>query len=441
MGSAAVTERRRPLPVLDVRSLPGPETIERRVLANGVVALARENFSSPSVILSGSLAVGALGEPRPRAGLADLTASALMRGTVSRPFERIYETIESLGASLSIGGGTHSTSFRGKSLAEDLPVLLDLINEVLRYPTFPKAQVDRLRAEKLTSLTIRDQDTGSVSQLAFDELLYRDHPYALPSDGYRETVSELTEADVQAFHRRAFGPRDMLLAVVGAVRATEALDAVEAVLGNWRNADQPQPVGLPPVPGLSGIVRRDQVLPGKSQSDLVIGSVGPGRFDPDYLVAALANSILGRFGLMGRLGDVVREDAGLAYSVASSLTGGPGPGPWLVMAGVAPGNVDRALDLIRTEIGRFVKGGVTPQELSDNQANFIGRLPLQMESNEGVAGALVNMERFRLGLDYYQRYPGLVASVTREQIRDTSRRFLDPDLIAIAVAGPGAAGG
>lgn len=436
-----MSERRRPLPVLDVRSLPGPETIQRRVLANGVVVLARENFSSPSVILSGSLAVGALGESRPQAGLADMTASALMRGTASWPFERIYQTIESIGASLSFGAGTHTTSFRGKSLSEDLPVLLGLINEVLRYPAFPKAQVDRLRSEKLTALSIRDQDTGSVSQLAFDELLYGDHPYALPSDGYRETVAGLTEVEIQAFHRRAYGPGDMLLAVVGAVRATEALDAVEAVLGDWRNPDQPQQGDFPPVPGLSGIVRRDQVLPGKSQSDLVIGGVGPSRFDPDYLVAALANGILGRFGLMGRLGDVVREGAGLAYSVASSLTGGPGPGPWQVMAGVAPGNVERALDLIRKEIRRFVKGGVTPLELSDNQANFIGRLPLQMESNEGVAGALVNMERFRLGLDFYQRYPDLVASITREHVLATSRRFLEPDLMAIAVAGPGAAGG
>ena len=436
-----MAESRRRLPKLDIRSLPGPETIQRRVLTNGVIALARENFSSPSVVLSGSLAVGALGEPRPQAGLADLTASALMRGTASWPFERIYETIESIGAGLSFGAGMHTTSFRGKSLAEDLRVLLDLVNEVLRQPAFPKAQIDRLRAEKLTSLSIRDQDTGSVSQLAFDELLYGDHPYARPTDGYRETVSELTEADVYAFHRRAYGPGHMLLAVVGAVRATEALDAVEAILGDWCNPGQPQQIDLPSIQGLSGIVRRDQVLPGKSQSDLVIGSVGPSRFDPDYLVAALANSILGRFGFMGRLGEVVRKDAGLAYSVASSLTGGPGPGPWQVMTGVAPGNVERALDLIRKEIGRFVRGGVTPQELSDNQANFIGRLPLQMESNEGVAGALVNMERFRLGLDFYQRYPGLVASVSREQIQATSRRFLDPDLMAIAVAGPDTAGG
>ena len=434
-------ERRFRYPKLDIRSLPGPETIQRRVLPNGLIILARENFSSPSVVLSGSLTVGALDEPRAQGGLADLTASGLMRGTASRTFEKIYETIESLGAGLSFGAGTHSTSFRGKSLAEDLRVLLVLASEVLRTPEFPKSQMARLRAEKLTGLSIRDQDTGSVAQLTFDELLYGDHPYGLPSDGYRETVSSLSEKTVRAFHRRTYGPRGTLLAVVGAVRAVEALDAVEGAFGDWRNPNQHVQADLPPVAGLPEIVRRDRALPSKSQSDIVIGGVGPSRYDPDYLAAALANSILGRFGLMGRLGDVVRASAGLAYSVASSLAGGPGPGPWLVLAGVAPANVDRAIDLIRQEIRRFVQDGVSPRELSDNQANFIGRLPLQMESNEGVAGALVNMERFRLGLDYFQRYPELVASITREQVLAASRRFLEPDLMAIAVAGPATAEG
>ena len=90
-------DRRRPLPKLDIRSLPGPATIERRVLANGLTILARENFSSPSVIVSGSLTAGALDETKAQGGLADLTASALMRGSTSRTFEQIYETIESLG--------------------------------------------------------------------------------------------------------------------------------------------------------------------------------------------------------------------------------------------------------------------------------------------------------------------------------------------------------
>jgi zinc protease len=106
------------------------------------------------------------------------------------------------------------------------------------------------------------------------------------------------------------------------------------------------------------------------------------------------------------------------------------------MAGVNPRNLERAVELIRTEFRKMIGRAPSAAELADNQANFIGRLPLQLESNEGVAGALVNAERHGLGLDYHQRYPGLVAGVTRGDILRASRRFIDPDRLAIGSAGP-----
>ena len=139
---------------------------------------------------------------------------------------------------------------------------------------------------------------------------------------------------------------------------------------------------------------------------------------------------------MGRIGEVVREKAGLAYYAGSSLSGGLGPGPWEVSAGVNPQNVDRAIDLIRQEIRRFTTGLVTVEELEDCQANYIGRLPISLESNAGIASALFNLERHQLGLDYYLRYAGLIGSITAEQVLQSAGRYLDPDRLAIAVAGP-----
>ncbi|HET7009847.1 MAG TPA: pitrilysin family protein [Anaerolineales bacterium] len=424
------------LPRLDVRSLPGPENILREVLPNGIVVLARENFSSPSVVVSGYVAVGALHEPDSQAGLANLTASALTRGTARRTFEAIYESIESIGASISFSAGKHSTSFHGKSLAEDLGVLLGILAEVVREPTFPATEVDRLRAEKLTALAIRDQDTGSVAGLEFDGMVYGGHPYRVPAEGWRETVETLTADDVTAFHRRTYGPRGLVLSVVGAVDRVSAVAAVDRALGDWANSDQAAEPTLPALGPILGIVRRERSLPGKSQCDLVLGVAGPRRVDPDYLAAALGNNVLGRFGMYGRIGDAVREAAGLAYYAYSALSGGPGPGPWSVLAGVNPANVDRAITLIRQEIGRFVTRKVSAEELRENQANFIGRVPLQLESNEGVASALVNIERYQLGLDYYPRYPERIAAISREAVLETARRFLNPDRLAIAVAGP-----
>ncbi len=140
--------------------------------------------------------------------------------------------------------------------------------------------------------------------------------------------------------------------------------------------------------------------------------------------------------MMGRIGEAVREKAGLAYYAYSSLSGGMGPGPWSVSAGVDPQNVDRVIDLVRTEIARFIAEPVSAEELSDSKTNFIGRLPLALESNAGVAGALLNLERYDLGLDYYQRYADLINAVTPEKAMRVAQRYLHPDRLGIAVAGP-----
>ena len=423
------------LPRLDLKTLPGPETVVRRELDNGITFLARENFSSPSVVISGYLPVGALLEENHMAGLASMTAASMMRGTRKRKFAEIYESIESIGARLNFAAGKHSTSFSGKALAEDLGVLLDLLHEVLLTPSFPKAQVDRLRAEKLTALGIRDQDTGSRADLAFNKLIYRGHPYAIPTEGNKKTVAQLTAANARSFHRKHFGPDGMVICVVGGIKARQAAKAVSVRFSSWKGNGRVADLSVPSVRPPKGIQRVHVDLEGKSQSDLVMGIPGPRRSDPDFVSAALANNILGRFGMFGRIGDVVREEAGLAYYAYSTLSGGVGPGPWQVVAGVNPNNLEKAIELIRGELKKIIKRLPTQDELDDNQANFIGRLPLQLESNEGVAGAIVNAERHSLGMDYYQRYPSLVASVTRDDIRRVAQRFIDPDNLAIASAG------
>ena len=424
------------LPQLDLSALPGPETIHRRQLSNGITLLVRENFASPSVVLSGFLPVGSLVETEQTAGLAYLTALGLMRGTKQHTFSQIFESLESIGARLNISAGTHSTSFSGKSLSEDLGLLLGLLAEVFSSASFPKLEVERLKAQHLTSLTIREQDTGAQAELAFDALVYAKHPYRLPTDGTLASVAGIQPVDLRRFHRSYYSPQGMVLAIVGAVRAHQAMQLAEDALSSWQVRDVKSMPQLPGVKPLRSTKRASVRLPGKQQSDLIIGAAGPSRQDEDFLPAALGNSILGRFGMMGRIGDAVRVSAGLAYYAYSLVSGGQGPGPWQVIAGVNPSNEERAIEIILKEIRRFTSRRVGSRELLENKANFIGRLPMQLESNEGVAGSLTHIERYHLGLDYYQRYPALITSITSGQILETAQRYLDPDRLAIVLAGP-----
>jgi zinc protease len=379
---------------------------------------------------------GNLFDPDEKLGLASFTASALMRGTQGKDFQAIYESLESVGAGLGFSGGTHTTSFSGRALAEDLDMLFGLLSQALRSPVFPVDQIERLRAQYLTALAIRAQDTGEMASLAFDELVYDGHPYSRPEDGTPETMQAIDRADLVEFHQKHFGPRGMVVVVVGGVDPQEAVEKTARAFEDWTNPDQPQPFVLPDLRPMEATKTRKTTLQGKSQSDLVLGGVGPPRRSPDYLAASVGNNILGQFGMFGRIGSAVRERAGLAYYAYSSLGGGLGPGAWYVSAGVDPGDVEAAIDLIRQEIARFVKEPVEPDELEDTKTHYIGRLPLALESNGGVAGALLNLERYRLGLDYYRRYPGLVSAISREEVLEAARTYLDPNKLGISIAGP-----
>jgi zinc protease len=389
------------------------------------------------VVIRGYLPAGGIFDPDEKLGLADFTATALMRGTKDWDFQEIYEQLESAGASLSIGCATHTISFHGKALAEDLNILLSLLAGALRQPTFPDTQVERLRSQLMTALSIRSQDTSAMATIAFDRIIYANHPYRRPEDGYPETVEIISREDLVRFHNSFYGPRGFVISVVGGISPDEALTQVTQAFGDWLAPSQAVQPALPSLKPLSKVTRQDIAIPGKSQTAIILGTAGPPRIAPDFFAAALGNNILGQFGMMGRIGEAVRERAGLAYYAASSLSGGVGPGPWFISAGVAPQSVDQAIDLIIQEIARFTNEPVSDTELSDSQANFIGRLPLSLETNAGVANALTNLERYQLGLDHYHEFAAQVRAVTPGEIRAAARRYLDPGRLGIAVAGPG----
>jgi len=417
-------------------AFPGADDITRVTLKNGITILCRTNFNSPSVSLNGYLPAGSLHDPDDKLGVADFTASALMRGTEKRDFQSIYDALESVGASFGFSANTHTLGFGGRSLVEDLPLLVDILSEGLRKPIFPDEHVEKLRAIHLAGHAIRAEDTRDMAEMLFDEILYEGHPYRHTGDGTPESIAALTRDDLVAFHEANFGPRGMVIAVVGAIEPNEAVSKIEAILGDWENPNQSEFPTVPEMAPLKKSVRKHHTIVDKSQADIMMGFLGPKRRDDDFMAASLGNSILGRFGLMGRIGDSVREKAGLAYYAYSSISAGHGPGSWYVSAGVNPSNLDKAIDLIIEEFTLFKDEGVTEEELADNKSNYIGSLPLSLQSNAGVASALLRIERYDLGLDYYRQYPDLVRAVTREEILAVAQKYIVPERIAIATAGP-----
>jgi len=417
-------------------SLPGPDDIKRYELRNGIILLTRPNFNSQSVVLSGYIQCGSMFDPRDKLGLAHFTAMALMRGSARRDFQQTYDALETVGASIGFSSSVHHTTFGGRCLSEDLPLMLEILSDSLREPLFPEDQIERLRTQLLTGLAIRAQDTEEMASLTFDETLFADHPYGLPEDGYVETISQITRHDIQRFQKNSYHPHGMVLVVVGAIEPDACYDLVCQAMGAWQMENTLPLRQFPEVSPLKKKVVKHIAIPGKTQADVIIGTLGPKRKVPEYMAASLGNSVLGQFGMMGRIGDIVREKSGLAYHASASLNSWIEAGSWEVSAGVNPANLKRTIDLVHDELKRFTAEPVTEEELADSKANYIGRLPLSLESNGGVAGALLNIERFQLGLDYYQRYADAVNAITPENVLETARMYINPDKMAIISAGP-----
>ncbi len=417
-------------------ALPGPDDITRVVLENGITVLTRTNFNSPTLSIKGYLHSGSLFDPVDKLGISYLTANGLMTGTGAYDFQGLYNEVESIGARLNFSSGTLTTSFSAHCLSEDLKLIMGLIADCLRSPSFPEKEFNRQKTQLLTGLAIRAQDTAAMSSILFDQIIYADHPYQYPEEGYPETVQRIERTDLVDFYQRTYGPKNMVVVIVGAVQPDEAIQAVKNTLGDWHN---PQQVPLPNIPDVMPIqktTKKALSIPGKSQADIVLGSLAPERLSPDYFTLRLANNILGEFGMMGRIGHSVREETGLAYYAYSSLSLNLGPGAWEMIAGVNPKNIDHAIALMVEEIRKFVTDPVTEEELSDSKSYFLGRMPLMLESNSGVAISLLNIEHFNLGLDYFLKYPQEIQAVTAEDILITSRKYLDPDRLAVAIAGP-----
>ena len=416
----------------------GPDTIQRLQTANGITVLVRPNSSAPVAVLEGCLRAGSVDESAEKAGLASFTASLLSRGSANYDFDRYNEAVESVGASISVGGGTHVTSFGSESLVEDFALMVEILADILRRPTFPPVHVERARGQRLVRLQEREQSTRSVSYRRFNEMIYGDHPYALSTSGYIETVGEISRADVVDFHEQYYRPSQAIIVVSGDVEPGDVMALLETHFGDWESGEPlPAPAdSIPPVARANGIQRKAVDMPGKVQTDVVLGCLSIARTDPDYYAAQVANNILGQFGMMGRLGENVRERQGLAYYSYSVLDADIGVGPWVAFAGVSPQNVDQAVDSILHEFERMGQQPVSDEELSDSIANMTGTLPLRLETNDGVASILLDMEWLGLGLDYLQTYQERIRAITREDVQRVAAAYLRVDSYVLATAGP-----
>jgi len=410
----------------------------RHVLENGIVAIAQETSFSPAVTISVAVRAGSVCEPDTRVGLAAFLGRVLDRGTRQRSAAEIAEALDDHGVVLRVATNRHVQTVSCTCLTEDFGTMLSLVAEIVREPDFPADEVEKRRAEMMTSIR-QDLDNPAVRAFqALQTLLYgSDHPYGRPPKGTIESVERFTRQELIQLHDRTFAPSRTAIVIVGDVGPDSALEQVSRVFGGWTGGAGTDPA-VPAAPPLQARreVRID--MPEKSQSDVAYGFVTINRLDPAYYAYWMMNNILGQFGLGGRLGENIRERQGMAYYAFSAFDPSLGPGPLIIRAGVDPRNVDRAVAAIDTEVSALGTDGPTDREMAETRQYLVGSIPRMLETNPDIAGFLQSAEFFGLGLDHDRRLPEYIRAVTIDQVRAAANAVLHPDRAALAIAGPAA---
>jgi zinc protease len=407
----------------------------RRTLPGGVVVLAKETDTTPSVTILIGLRAGAYYDPTGAEGTAALLARVLDRGTETRTAADIADELDGRGASLSVIAGRHQLTISATCLAEDFESIFALVTEVICRPRFDEPEVETRRAELITAILQDEDDPGAVAVDVLMGRLYPTHPYGRRPRGTTATVRAITRADLVTFHRRWFTPEGTTVVVVGDVTPTTVFQATERWFSRWRGERCPEPLLVEAPPPTA---RDFFVVPmmTKAQADVACGVIGVRRADPSYYDAWVMNNALGQYALGGRLGDSIRERQGMAYYVYSSLDATLAAGPLMIRAGVSAENVERTLASIDHELMLVREGGLTRKEFDESKRYLIGSIPRQLETNAGIAGFLLSAEFHGLGADYDRDLPGFLEAVTLDGVNAVARRLLDPAKAVVVVAGP-----
>lgn len=410
----------------------------RMVLPNGLVLIVQENHANATVAITGSIGAGSAFDPPGKSGTAEFTASMLTRGTTSHSKREIAEALERVGASANAYVGPESASFSGSALSKDGELLVSTLAEVLRTPTFPQEELEKLRAQSLDRMVAAQESTGARGGRAFFSTIFpKGHPYGqLPFDEAKSNLQAITRDDLVAFHKAYYRPDSTIIVIVGDVQTEHVQALVEKYFGDWQGEGPLPKVSIPLAPLPEKPDRIVISMMDKSQVDANFGYPSPvSRTDPDFYAVNVMGRILGG-GIPSRLGTRIRDKDGLAYGVGGGFRSMKSGGTFIVQFGVNPANVDRAVKAMYEEITRLRDEGATQDELDEALDAITGSYAVSLATNSGIASALLDTELYRLGLDYLRKRNDFYRQVTLEQVNAAAKKYLHPENGVLVLAGP-----
>lgn len=413
-------------------TLPKPQEAD---LPNGLHLIVLEDHRVPEISFQVFVrGAGGYYDPPDRPGLAGFTAALMREGTSTRTSTQISQRLEVMAANLNVGTGASSVEaiVSGSSLSDQLEPLLDLTADVLLRPSFPDDELARYKVRTRGTLAQQRSSPGFLASEMFARAVYGTHPAARVSPGVA-ALDLVTRDELAAFHRAAYVPDHAAVAIAGDISMSWARALVEAKLGAWKKSGAARPPVSDPAPA-SGSKIYFVARPNSVQTNLIVGTQAIERTSPDYDALSVMNKVIGG-GPTGRLFIHLREEKGYTYGAGSNLAAGQHRGTWQASTSVRTEVTGPALQDLLAEIARLRDEPVPEQELLEAKRSMVAAFALSLESLERLLDLHVTRWRYRLPIDYWDRYAERVMSIGPDVIQRMARKYLSADRLQIVAVG------
>lgn len=402
-------------------------------LSNGIRVVTRENRSVPVVAVSIGFLGGVRAETPAVNGISNIMSYMLTRGTKRQNSKELAEMIEDMAGSIEAFSGRNSFGISGKFLSEDFEKCMQLMSEMILAPTFGEGEMDKKKKEVLAAIKARqDSPTQEVIRL-YLKSQYGSHPYSLDPLGTEESVSAVSRDDLVEFYDRLVFPENMVIVVSGDIDGEHAIKVVSTAFedfsrdGDRTLAEKKEVSQLEKA--LTVKMKRE-----KLQAHFVIGFLGTTFSNGDrYPLEVLSSALAGQG---GRLFKELRDEKSLAYSLTAFSAEQYDRGFLAFYMGTAADKLVEAKDSMWDEIVKFLKEGISDEEMERAKSYIIGNFEIGLQSNGAYASSLLFNVLYGAGIEGFLEYPERIKMVTKEQVMEAARKYINLDRYVLAIISP-----
>ncbi len=403
-------------------------------LSNGMGVYGIENYELPLVNFELVLAGGLMLENPEKTGVSNLLAQLLTKGTATKTAEELEEAIDNLGATIRVNAGKENITISGNSLARNYEATMKLVEEILLEPRWDATEFELAKQSTLSYITQLSANPNSIASNTFNKLLYgQDHILSFSTNGTITSVEQIELDDLQNYYNQYFSPSVATMHVVGAVDEREVLASLKNINTRWKSKTVEIPVIEKPEP-----VTKSQIyfydVPDAKQSVLQFGYLALAQTDADFYPASIMNYKLGGGGFASRLTQELREGKGYTYGIRSGFSGSDIPGAFSVSSAVRTNVTYESAALVK-EILQNYAPTFSDEDLADTKSYLLKSNARRFETAGAKLGLLADISRYGWAPDYVKNREEIVKNITKEEIQELARTYVNPDKMIWLVVG------